>query len=415
MWSRAVEHHRGGLGSRGARPQGGRLRTGVRCSCCTYLTDSHPGGGAPPESSAAPRRGVPCVRQRRAPKARSSSDRGPGASLCSALVELALPGDSPSAPARRDRRRAPSSVHRTAGRAEGPAAPRRRRAILPGADCAAARRSSGDVPRHPPTRATRRMDQNALKAPTFAAVVAKPLTEQLPLPPAPGLALAPGKPAPERAASRRPPQSKRRRAGKLSGSKKGTPSASDAVPSPHAQAQLKAAASLFMKIGNPQLQLPRGYTGIVGGAPAAPSQSAAIAAAIAARRQQFGAAANVPQLRMNSSDPSGKSEDERSAAGAAGKRLRQGEPLGGAGAARLAADAALDMDDSDRNSNGKRRNRGSYKCSRCGEPKKGHVCPFKVKFQRRSNEPPPATMDAACQAELDEDMTIRHMKANPQS
>lgn len=58
---------------------------------------------------------------------------------------------------------------------------------------------------------------------------------------------------------------------------------------------------------------------------------------------------------------------------------------------------------------GKDKGRGSYKCGRCGVPKKGHVCPYQPKLKRRANEPPPETRNAAVQVEIDEFMTLRRL------
>lgn len=57
----------------------------------------------------------------------------------------------------------------------------------------------------------------------------------------------------------------------------------------------------------------------------------------------------------------------------------------------------------------KEKGRGSYKCGRCGVPKKGHVCPYQPKLKRRAGEPPPETRNAAVQVEIDEFMTLRRL------
>lgn len=31
--------------------------------------------------------------------------------------------------------------------------------------------------------------------------------------------------------------------------------------------------------------------------------------------------------------------------------------------------------------------RGNYRCSKCGQPKKGHVCPYQPRYKRRDVEP----------------------------
>ncbi|KAL7575753.1 hypothetical protein ACA910_003083 [Epithemia clementina (nom. ined.)] len=57
----------------------------------------------------------------------------------------------------------------------------------------------------------------------------------------------------------------------------------------------------------------------------------------------------------------------------------------------------------------KDKGRGSYKCGRCGVPKKGHICPYQPKLKRRPDEPPPETRNAAVQVEMDEFMTLRRL------
>lgn len=46
--------------------------------------------------------------------------------------------------------------------------------------------------------------------------------------------------------------------------------------------------------------------------------------------------------------------------------------------------------------------RGSYKCGRCGVPKKGHVCPYQPKVKRRPDEPVPEMKCVSTQVEMDE-------------
>jgi len=57
----------------------------------------------------------------------------------------------------------------------------------------------------------------------------------------------------------------------------------------------------------------------------------------------------------------------------------------------------------------KDKGRGSYRCGRCGVPKKGHVCPYQPKLKRRPDEPPPVMRNAALQVEMDEFMTVRRL------
>ena len=46
--------------------------------------------------------------------------------------------------------------------------------------------------------------------------------------------------------------------------------------------------------------------------------------------------------------------------------------------------------------------RGSYKCGRCGVPKKGHVCPYQPKVKRRPDDPVPEMKCVSTQVEMDE-------------
>lgn len=57
----------------------------------------------------------------------------------------------------------------------------------------------------------------------------------------------------------------------------------------------------------------------------------------------------------------------------------------------------------------KDKGRGSYKCGRCGVPKKGHICPYQPKLKRRPEDPPPEMRSAAVQVEMDEFMTLRRL------
>jgi hypothetical protein len=46
--------------------------------------------------------------------------------------------------------------------------------------------------------------------------------------------------------------------------------------------------------------------------------------------------------------------------------------------------------------------RGSYKCGRCGVPKKGHVCPYQPKVKRRPEDAIPEMKCVSTQVEMDE-------------
>jgi len=57
----------------------------------------------------------------------------------------------------------------------------------------------------------------------------------------------------------------------------------------------------------------------------------------------------------------------------------------------------------------KDKGRGSYRCGKCGVPKKGHICPYQPKLKRRPDEPPPETRNAATQVEMDEFLVVRRL------
>ncbi|CAI5721682.1 unnamed protein product [Hyaloperonospora brassicae] len=85
----------------------------------------------------------------------------------------------------------------------------------------------------------------------------------------------------------------------------------------------------------------------------------------------------------------------------------QSEAVGGLDGISFDVDVAL------RNQN---RNRGNYRCSKCGEPKKGHVCPlvpsnFKCNRCGLSKKACSCTAPKMCtvgvQVEMDHDMTTR--------
>jgi len=55
-----------------------------------------------------------------------------------------------------------------------------------------------------------------------------------------------------------------------------------------------------------------------------------------------------------------------------------------------------------------KKSRGNYRCKRCGQPKKGHMCPFEPHFRKRDNEKGEAdAFDVEIQVELDPDMVVR--------
>lgn len=59
--------------------------------------------------------------------------------------------------------------------------------------------------------------------------------------------------------------------------------------------------------------------------------------------------------------------------------------------------------------NEKDKGRGSYRCGKCGVPKKGHICPYQPKLKRREDEPPPELRNAATQVEMDEFLVVRRL------
>mmetsp|Transcript_12590 Transcript_12590/g.19020 ORF Transcript_12590/g.19020 Transcript_12590/m.19020 type:complete len:119 (-) Transcript_12590:33-389(-) len=57
----------------------------------------------------------------------------------------------------------------------------------------------------------------------------------------------------------------------------------------------------------------------------------------------------------------------------------------------------------------KQKNRGNYRCSRCGEPKKGHVCQLKPRYRRKGTPKDGVTCCKDVQAEIDPEMTVRNL------
>ena len=53
-----------------------------------------------------------------------------------------------------------------------------------------------------------------------------------------------------------------------------------------------------------------------------------------------------------------------------------------------------------------RLNRGNYRCSKCGEPKKGHVCAYQPMRSRAASGPRPVLCSREVQVEMDDDMTV---------
>uniref|UniRef100_A0A7S2RJQ8 Uncharacterized protein n=1 Tax=Rhizochromulina marina TaxID=1034831 RepID=A0A7S2RJQ8_9STRA len=59
---------------------------------------------------------------------------------------------------------------------------------------------------------------------------------------------------------------------------------------------------------------------------------------------------------------------------------------------------------------GSKRSRGNYKCSKCGLPKKGHICAYQPKLRRRDDVDQVDSMNAAVQVEMDPAMTVRELE-----
>ena len=57
----------------------------------------------------------------------------------------------------------------------------------------------------------------------------------------------------------------------------------------------------------------------------------------------------------------------------------------------------------------RRRNRTNYRCSKCGQPKRGHVCPYQPRVVKDPTAPAVPTRNAAVQVEMDERLAVRHL------
>mmetsp|Transcript_10693 Transcript_10693/g.11122 ORF Transcript_10693/g.11122 Transcript_10693/m.11122 type:complete len:125 (+) Transcript_10693:46-420(+) len=53
-----------------------------------------------------------------------------------------------------------------------------------------------------------------------------------------------------------------------------------------------------------------------------------------------------------------------------------------------------------------KKNRGNYRCSKCGEPKKGHVCKFQPRYRRKELSEADICHKEV-QVELDPNLTVR--------
>lgn len=63
---------------------------------------------------------------------------------------------------------------------------------------------------------------------------------------------------------------------------------------------------------------------------------------------------------------------------------------------------------------GRRRNRTNYRCSKCGQPKRGHVCPYQPRVLRTEGEAPPETRTIGVQVEIDSRLVVRHLQLEAQ-
>ncbi|KAJ8607863.1 hypothetical protein CTAYLR_008901 [Chrysophaeum taylorii] len=62
----------------------------------------------------------------------------------------------------------------------------------------------------------------------------------------------------------------------------------------------------------------------------------------------------------------------------------------------------------------RRRNRTNYRCSKCGQPKRGHVCPYQPRVIRADGESPPETRTIGVQVEIDARLVVRHLQLEAQ-
>ena len=78
----------------------------------------------------------------------------------------------------------------------------------------------------------------------------------------------------------------------------------------------------------------------------------------------------------------------------------------GARAARVTMSAKIPggkpTDDTKKKPAERRRNRTNYRCSKCGQPKRGHVCPYQPRVVKDPTAPAVPTRNAAVQVEMDE-------------
>lgn len=65
-------------------------------------------------------------------------------------------------------------------------------------------------------------------------------------------------------------------------------------------------------------------------------------------------------------------------------------------------------------SGSRRRNRTNYRCSKCGQPKRGHICPYQPRVIRNDGEAPPETRTTGVQVEIDARLVVRHLELESQ-
>jgi len=53
---------------------------------------------------------------------------------------------------------------------------------------------------------------------------------------------------------------------------------------------------------------------------------------------------------------------------------------------------------------------GGYKCSKCGLPKKGHVCAYQPRLRLKEEDEPKEVRSVGCQAEMDPLLVVRELE-----
>ena len=112
-------------------------------------------------------------------------------------------------------------------------------------------------------------------------------------------------------------------------------------------------------------------------------------------------------LAMEAS-PTTAAEADASASG--GARSEAAAPAAAAGSAAPGGSAGA----ATANIAARRRNRTNYRCSKCGQPKRGHICPYQPRILRADGESPPDMKTVATQVEIDERRVVRHLRLDQQ-